>query len=82
MEFIAQKKSWWITLGEIKRGGVANIGSSLTFNGDILTFEDKDSWTAALAENGVDPKNVFDEKSKTDNEMRQIQNQKQMQRRR
>jgi hypothetical protein len=85
MEFIAQNKSWWITLGEVKRAGVIDMGGSLTFNGDILTFEDKDSWTAALAEHGVDPKNVFDKLLTIENEMRRMPNQKmqnQMQRRR
>jgi hypothetical protein len=74
MEFIAQTKSWWITLGETKRAGVANMGASLTFNGDILTFEDRYSWTVALAEHNVDPKNIFDDKSSENEIMRLLQN--------
>jgi len=59
MEFIAQKKSWWIILGQVKRAGVADSGDSISYNGDILTFEDIDSWKSALKENDIDPKNII-----------------------
>lgn len=53
MEFKANKKTYWIALGEINKAGILTEGQKIEFNGEIKTYFDELKWKIAKKEFNV-----------------------------